>query len=130
MTTAYIKKSKSDNWGTPEHIKNKFTDYFDPCPYKYSVDGLTIEWKDKNFVNPPYSNLKEWCKKVYDEALLGKKIVLLIPARTDTKYFHNYILPLNPKIEFIKGRLKYIDLDNSSKKPVSAPFPSLLIHFN
>ena len=51
MTTAYIKKSKSDNWGTPKHIKNKFTDYFDPCPYKYTVDGLSIEWKDKNFVN-------------------------------------------------------------------------------
>ena len=50
---AYISKSKSDNWGTPKDIKEKYKNHFDPCPYDYDVDGLTIEWRDKNFVNPP-----------------------------------------------------------------------------
>jgi len=130
MDRAYIKKSNSDNWGTPPEIKNKYEGYFDPCPYQHTVDGLSIEWKEKNFVNPPYSDLKNWCKKVHQEAKMGKKIVLLIPPRTDTRYFHDYILPLKPEITYIKGRLKFIDLDNSSKKPVGSPAPSLLITFN
>tara|TARA_Y100000401_G_scaffold116725_1_gene123198 strand:+ start:1180 stop:1578 length:399 start_codon:yes stop_codon:yes gene_type:complete len=130
MNEGYIKKSKSNNWGTPKNIIEKYKDYFDPCPYNYKVDGLKIEWKDKNFVNPPFDKLNLWCKKINEEVKKGKEVVLLIPARTDTKYFHKYILPLDPKIEFIKGRLKYIDLDNSSKKPTSAPFPTLLITIN
>ncbi len=128
--SGYISKSKGDNWGTPKNIMDNYQGYFDPCPYKYKDDGLLIEWKEYNFVNPPFSKLKEFSKKIYEEAKKNKKIVLLIPARTDTKYFHNYLLPLNPKIEFIKGRLKYIDLDNTAKKPLSAPFPSLLLHIN
>ncbi len=129
-TEGYIKKSLSDNWGTPEDIKIKYIDYFDPCPYKPTFNGLNIEWKEKNFVNPPYSDLKNWSKKVNEEYKKGKKIILLIPSRTDTKYFHEYLLPCNPKIEFIKGRLKFIDLDNSSKKPTAAPFASILMTFN
>lgn len=130
MDEGYIKISKSDNWGTPPEIKDLYKNYFDPCPYKNNFDGLEIEWEQNNFVNPPYSDLNKWCKKINQEAKKGKKIILLIPARTDTKYFHNYILPLKPDIKFIKGRLKFIDLDQSSKKPVSAPFPSLLITIN
>jgi len=127
---AYIKKSKSDNWGTPEHIKEKYKDYFDPCPYNFKENGLEIEWKQKNFVNPPFSQLAKWSIKINEEAKLGKEIILLMPARTDTKYFHNYLLPLNPEIEFIKGRVKYIDLDNSCSKPSSSPFPSIFVKFN
>ena len=125
--SGYINPSKSNSWGTPLHIKEQYEDYFDPCPYNYTVDGLSIEWEEKNFVNPPYSNLTPWCKKCYEEWELGKEIVLLIPARTDTKYFHEYILPTEPDITFIKGRLKFIDLDGSCEKPTTAPFPSLLI---
>ncbi len=128
--SGYISKSKGDNWGTPKNIMDNYEDYFDPCPYNYKEDGLIIDWKEYNFVNPPFSKLKEFSKKINEEAKKNKKIVLLIPARTDTKYFHNYLLPLNPKIEFIKGRLKYIDLDNTSKKALAAPFPSLLLHIN
>jgi len=128
--TGYIKKSKGDNWGTPKHIKEKYKDYFDPCPYEYKEDGLLIDWKEYNFINPPFSKLKEFSKKIYEEYKKNKKIVVLIPARTDTKYFHDYLLKCNPRIEFIKGRLKYIDLDNSSKSPLSAPFPSILLFIN
>tara|TARA_R110000851_G_scaffold133706_2_gene268665 strand:+ start:3895 stop:4302 length:408 start_codon:yes stop_codon:yes gene_type:complete len=130
--TGYIKKSKSDCWGTPKEMYDKYINdgYFDPCPYNYKEDGLKIEWKEKNFVNPPFSNLAEWSKKVKEEYEKGKEIILFIPARTDTKYFHNYLLPCNPKIKFIKGRVKYIDLDDSSKTKGFAPFPSLLLTFN
>lgn len=126
----YITKSKSDNWGTPIHIKDRYKDYFDPCPYNFTTNGLEIEWEDKNFVNPPFSQLGKWCEKIQEEAKKGKEIILLMPSRTDTKYFHDFLLPLNPKIEFIKGRLKYIDLDNSSKKPVASPFASILLTFS
>ena len=127
--TAYIKKAKSDCWGTPKNIRDKYEGYFDPCPYpRAKWDGLEIDWKSQNFVNPPYSDLKNWCKKCKEEYEKGNEVILLIPARTDTKYFHEYVLPY-AEITFIKGRLKYIDLDNTSKKPVSAPFPSIICHY-
>jgi len=73
------------------------------------------------FVNPPYSNISEWVAKCYEE---GRKentlVVMLIPSRTDTKYFHDYILN-RAEIRFVKGRLKF----GSSKN--SAPFPSMLV---
>lgn len=125
---SYIEKSKSDNWGTPKDIKDKYKDWFDPCPYpKLEWDGLNIEWGDKNFVNPPYSNIKEWAEKCMIESKKGKTVHLLIPARTDTKYFHEFILPY-AKIEFIKGRLKFLSLDNLSKNQ-SAPFSSIICKY-
>ena len=123
-----------DNWMTPlnllEDIENEFGELFDPCPkdFDYSFDGLEISWsRDKVcFVNPPYSKIKLWVEKCHNEWLLGSQIVLLIPARTDTKYFHDFI---NNKadVRFIKGRLKFIHPDGRKHKP--APFPSILCIF-
>tara|TARA_R110000824_G_scaffold222578_1_gene410245 strand:- start:23 stop:451 length:429 start_codon:yes stop_codon:yes gene_type:complete len=120
-----------DNWMTPidllEEIKNEFGELFDPCPkdFDYSFNGLDISWSREKvcFVNPPYSQIKLWVEKCYKESLLGSKIVLLIPARTDTRYFHSFI---NNKadVRFIKGRLKFIHPDGRNSK--SAPFPSIL----
>ena len=120
-----------DNWMTPidllEKIENEFGELFDPCPkdFDYSFDGLEISWSREKvcFVNPPYSQIKFWVEKCYKESLLGSKIVLLIPARTDTRYFHSFI---NNKanVRFIKGRLKFIHPDGRNSK--SAPFPSIL----
>jgi len=72
------------------------------------------------FCNPPYSKIKDWVKKCYDEAATGATVVLLIPARTDTRYFHDYIYKQH-EIRFIKGRLKFGDSKNS------APFPSMIV---
>lgn len=79
----------TDDWKTPSFIYDKFKDmgYFDPCPFESRFDGLKIEWKDKNFVNPPYSKLKAWIEKSILEHQKGHDVVLLIPARTDTKAF-------------------------------------------
>ena len=129
MTQPYIKKSKSDNWATPKDLYDKldkeFKFKFDPCPYQYKVDVLSIDWDKSNFVNQPFSNIKEWSAKCREQQLKGNMSVLLIPARTDTKYFHNNILPYT-EIRFIKGRLKYKSLDNLTAKPTSAPFPSMI----
>lgn len=126
----YIDKSKSTNWGTPEPFKSNYKDWFDPCPYQNEFNGLEIDWPERSFVNPPFNDLMSWSKKINIEAKKNKKIVLLMPARTDTKYFHDFLLPLGPKIEYIKGRLKFLDLDNSSNAPAACPFPCLLLKFN
>lgn len=75
------------------------------------------------FCNPPYGKeLPKWVKKCYDESRVGTLVVMLIPARTDTKWFHEYIYG-KAEIRFIKGRVKFGDSKNS------APFPSMLVVF-
>jgi site-specific DNA-methyltransferase (adenine-specific) len=86
------------------------------------IDGLAIEWGTRNFVNPPYSQLKAWCKKAYEEWRKGKLVVMLIPSRTDTIAWHSYIMKAD-EIRFIKGRLKFGGSKNS------APFPSAIVIF-
>ena len=135
--SGYIKKSKTDSWSTPQDLYAKLNekynfDDFDPCPYiqEYddnSVDGTKIDWSNRTFVNPPYSKLKStkknlgWVEKAHIEAQKGKFIVMLIPARTDTQWFHDIILKNDYKVEFLKGRLKFGDSKSS------APFPSMLV---
>ena len=131
---AYIQKSKTNYWGTPTHILDRYKEWFDPCPFpKPEWDGLTLNWlsHDKIFCNPPYNNLKAWSKKCYETVMQAKmnnqpvEIHLLIPVRTDTAYFHEYIYPY-ATLHFIQGRLKFRDLTGVSKKPTSAPFPSMV----
>ena len=132
---AYITESKTDSWSTPKDFKTKlndefnFTDY-DPCPLSERpfFDGLECEWADRTFVNPPYSKLGStkkngigWIEKSHIEAKKGKLIVLLVPARTDTKWFHEIVLENEYEVRFIKGRLKFGDSKSS------APFPSIVI---
>ncbi len=89
-----------------------------------NFDGLEIEWKDMNFVNPPYgTEIGRWMEKGYKESLKGKLIIFLIPSRTDTRWWHNFVMKAN-EIYLIKGRLCFDD----SKK--TAPFPSCLVIFN
>lgn len=90
--------SKKLDWQTPDEIyfelNSKYRFDFDPCPVNPSFDGLSVEWGQSNFVNPPYGReLPKWVEKGFEEAKKGKTIVLLIPARTDTKIWHRYILP-------------------------------------
>ena len=73
------------------------------------------------FCNPPYGReLPKWVKKCYEESLKGTLVVMLIPARTDTRWFHDYIYG-KAEIRFIKGRLKF----GNAKQ--SAPFPSMVV---
>jgi len=129
--------STIQTWKTPKSLykslDNEFHFNFDPCPNNAKFDGLKIAWKKSNFVNPPFSNQKDWIKKAYEESLkrlghchncYGKICVLLLPARPDTKIFHEIIFPYASQIRFIKGRLHYDESKNS------ALFPSMIVVFN
>ena len=139
MNTTLMFSSKTDMWATPQDFFDKLNEEFnftlDPCAtsenakctkyFTEEVDGLAEDWIGETvFCNPPYSNIKEWVKKCYYE---GNKdnttVILLIPARTDTKYFHEYIYHKAKEIRFIKGRLKFGNSKNS------APFPSMIVIF-
>ena len=115
--------SKRDDWETPQDLfdrLNKIHHFtLDPCSthenakcakhYTKADNGLEQSWKGESvFCNPPYGrDIAKWVKKAAQESEHAK-IVMLIPARTDTKYFHEYIYKKpNVKVEFLKGRLKF-----------------------
>ena len=79
----------NDNYATDERIMQLFEDWFDPCPLNDNpeTDGLTIEWDDKTYVNPPYSKPLPWVLKAIEENKKGKLIVMLLRMDTSTKWF-------------------------------------------
>jgi len=89
-------------------------------------DGLKQDWTGHGavFLNPPYGReIGKWIKKAHEEAQKGATVVALLPARTDTRWFHNYIYG-RYEIRFLKGRLKFNGMKNS------APFPSMVVIFS
>lgn len=115
---------KTDDWKTPTPLYNILMKkgYIDPCPYQATEDGLKKNYYFENlFINPPFSKMKDWVNWGIRQYFINHcEVLFLIPARTDTKYFHE-LISWSPEICFIKGRLHY----NDSEK--NAPFPSLLI---
>ena len=103
------------------------------CPAYYTpeTDGLKSPWKVAEgavFCNPPYGReVGKWVRKAYEEAQGGATVVLLIPARTDTTYFHDYIYG-KAEIRFIRGRLRFTDEEGNAYAP--APFPSMVVVYN
>lgn len=129
-----LMSSKSDEWTTPRELFDKLnkrflfdtdcaaTDHNNLCSYYFTktYDGLSHSWKGlRCFVNPPYSQIKLWAKKFAEEAGRADCIVALIPARTDTRWWHDHIMTAD-KIVYIRGRLKF------GPGTGSAPFPSAL----
>lgn len=131
--------SKSNEWETPQdfydklHERHSFT--LDPCATEHSAkcdkyyteddNGLKQPWDGEVvFMNPPYGReIKNWIKKAYEESRKKNTVVVcLIPARTDTRYWHDYCMKAH-EISFVKGRLKFGDSKNS------APFPSAVVVF-
>lgn len=102
----------SDHWETPdwlyEELNKEFGFDFDPCPLRADFDGLQAEWKQSNFINPPYNRKDKprFIQKAYEEWRKGKTCVLLIPAATGTKQFHELMLP-HAEIRFLKGRVAF-----------------------
>ena len=123
---------ETDHWGTPDSMYRKLDDEFlfdfDPCPDRSDFDGLVIEWGDRNFINPPFSEWPKWVKKGIEEAEKGKLCVFLLAARTSTICFHEDIIPHAKEIRFIKGRLKYKRNNGGVSK--SAPFGSMIVVFD
>ena len=129
-----LMSSASVEWSTPQdffdELNKEFKFNLDPCANRenakcklyYSSGGLEKSWNNfRVFCNPPYgSEISKWVKK--GSEAMGGVVVMLIPARTDTRYFHEYIYG-KAEIRFIKGRLKFGGSKNS------APFPSMLVIF-
>lgn len=131
--------SKSNEWTTPQdffdELNNEFNFNLDPCAddtnakckhyFTKKEDGLLQNWGGyRVFCNPPYgSEISKWVEKCFYEGHKDNTVVvMLIPARTDTRYFHDFIIHRS-EIRFVKGRLKFGD----GKK--SAPFPSMVVIF-
>jgi phage N-6-adenine-methyltransferase len=130
--------STTDQWATPQ----KFFDAWnalrgpfdvDVCAnesnakcavyFDEAMDGLKQQWVGKCWMNPPYGrNIGKWMKKAYESAGDGTIVVCLVPARTDTKWWHDYAI--KGDITFIRGRLKFGTATNS------APFPSAIVVFS
>jgi len=110
----------SDNWATPkefyDELDKEFHFDFDPCPLNAEFDGLSLEWGNSNFINPPYSRkLKEaFIRKAFEESKQGKLCVMLLPVSTSTKIFHEIIYP-NAEIRFIEKRLKFIGINTKGE---------------
>ena len=128
--------SNTDLWSTPQNffdaLNEKFNFETDVCAIaenakckKYFTpeqDGLSQVWGGVCWMNPPYGReIIKWVKKAYDSSLDGATVVCLLPARTDTKWWHDYCM--NGEITFIRGRLKFGNSNNS------APFPSAVVVF-
>lgn len=131
--------SNTDLWETPQDFFDKLNDEFqfelDVCAIESNakctryispeVDALKQEWHKIAkvcWMNPPYGReIGKWVKKAYEESLKGCTVVCLLPARTDTKWWHNYCM--KGEIRFVKGRLKF------GKSKNSAPFPNAIVIF-
>lgn len=138
MNTDIMFSSQSDMWETPQDLFDKLNEEFhfnlDVCAiasnakcaafYSPEQNGLIQPWYGRCWCNPPYGRqVGKWVKKAYDTAYIdGNLVVMLLPARTDTKWFHEYIYG-KAEIRFLKGRLKFGGSKNS------APFPSMIVIF-
>ena len=131
--------SKTYEWETPQdffdELNKKFDFGLDVCAtknnskskfyYTKEDNGLNKDWNEISgwkWMNPPYGReISNWVKKASESG----KVVALLPARTDTRWFHNYIYEnFGVDVEFIKGRLKFGGSKNS------APFPSMIVIFH
>jgi hypothetical protein len=111
--------SESDNYSTPSWLMEIFGSWYDPCPLNPtpSFDGLNIEWFDKTYVNPPYSNPLPWVIKAIEENKKGKTIAMLMKLDCSTQWFL-LLSNANANIILINERVKF-----NGKPPI---FPSML----
>lgn len=133
--------SKRDEWETPpgffERIDKEFGFTLDVCATKlnakchhfFSVkeDGLAQPWIGRCWMNPPYGRaISRWMQKAYESRMAAELVVCLIPARTDTRWWHDYVM-LSSEIRLVRGRLRF--LENGMPAEHCAPFPSAVVVF-
>ena len=135
----YMPRAKSVEWETPQkffdELNNEFDFTLDPCAsytnkkcakyYTIKEDGLSKSWANERvFMNPPYGTVaSNWIAKAYFESQYAEVIVGLLPARTDTRWFHDYCYK-KAEIRFVKGRLKFIGPNGTAG---TATFPSIIV---
>ena len=137
MNTALHFSSKTDQWATPkalfDELDKEFNFETDVCAsvenskcikfFDENEDGLKQEWAGSCYMNPPYGKtIKDWVAKAYLSSVNnGATVVCLLPARTDTKWFHDFCI--RGEVRFLKGRIKFGDAK------CGAPFPSMIVIF-
>jgi len=128
--------SSTDEWATPlsffRTLEHEFGPFdLDPCAtpenakapkfYTREQNGLAQEWVGKVFMNPPYGRtIKEWVRKAYESRVACPLVVCLVPARTCSAWWHDYIEG-RAEVRFIRGRLKF------GGAKWNAPFPSAVV---
>ena len=137
MNADVMFSSKTDLWETPKDFFDKLDAEFrfnlDVCAlpenakcaafYTPEMDGLSQPWYGNCWCNPPYGRqVGRWVAKAAQSAAEGATVVMLLPARTDTAWFHDYIYG-RAEVRFVRGRLKFGGSANS------APFPSMVVIF-
>lgn len=135
MKTEVIFSRKTDEWETPqeffEKLDSEFNFEIDVCATSENSkcssfigkddDGLSLEWQGHRcWMNPPYSQVAKWMKKAHEESQKGSTVVCLVPARTDTKWFHDFVIG-KAEVRFIKGRLRF------GSSQYNATFPNMLV---
>lgn len=139
-------KSGNKEWETPESLfqplRKEFNIVLDTCASESNtkckawidrkMNSLVSNWytmistirlDGAGWMNPPYGRgIDKWVRKAHEESLKGATIIALLPARTDTSWFHNYIHNKH-EVRFLKGRIKFVDAKSS------APFPSMIVIF-
>ena len=136
--TSGLFTSRTEEWETPLYVFNvlnvEFDFQVDVCAtsenakckifFNKDIDGLKQEWSPfRCWMNPPYGkNISKWMNKAYSESQRGALVVCLIPARTDTKWWHEWVMKA-AEVRFISGRISFGD------KKQSAPFPSCVVIF-
>lgn len=135
----YMPKAQSVEWGTPPalfaELDAEFSFTLDPAAtmenakcakfYTKEDDGLAQSWEgERVFLNPPYgTDAAKWIAKAYFESDRAEVIVALLPVRTDTKWFHDFVLG-KAEIQFLRGRLRFI---GPNGREGTATFPSMLV---
>lgn len=137
MNTDLMFSSKTDIWSTPQSFFDKLDAEFhftlDVCAsmenakcdryFTETDDGLHKEWRGVCWMNPPYGReMPKWIRKAHEAALNGAIVVCLLPSRTDTKAWHEYVMAAH-EVRFVRGRLKFGGCSSS------APFPSAVVVF-
>lgn len=147
MNTDVMFSAQSEDWGTPKSLFEYWNELYGPftCDpattpenplgtpvfYTKQNNGLEKPWLGKIYCNPPYGRgIKDWVKKACEEVACGhaERVVMLLPARTDTAWFHDLIYRcpyqgVDARVKFLRGRVIFEGAKNS------APFPSMLVIF-
>ncbi len=128
--------SLTDQWATPQEVFDRLNAEFgfdlDVCAlpgnakcrryFTPKEDGLKQEWKGACWMNPPYGReIGKWMQMAYESSLKGATVVCLVPARTDTAWWHEYVT--RGEVRFVRGRLRF------GSAPSAAPFPSAIVVF-
>ena len=118
----------TQHWASPDDmfmaLDREFGFTLDPCPLHATLDAFSFQWNGIVYVNPPYGRgIGAWIERGIKFAAQGSTVVFLLPVRTDTRWFHELVLPAKPEIRFIRGRLHFGGAKNA------APFPSMLLIF-